>query len=132
MRESVLLKALNTGPRIVLVKPFVYFQELYLGSLRALGIDSLRHDIRFVEDNWESPVLGAWGLGWEVWLDGMEITQFTYFQQVSGNDRHEHGSGYLHQNESNLAAFLSFKLSFKLLSFFESHHGCNSGRVNND
>lgn len=57
-------------------------QDLYLDSLRALGIDPLKHDIRFVEDNWEAPTLGAWGLGWEVWLDGMEITQFTYFQQV--------------------------------------------------
>lgn len=59
-------------------------QELYLGSLKALGIDPLIHDIRFVEDDWESPTLGAWGLGWEVWQDGMEITQFTYFQQVGG------------------------------------------------
>ena len=58
--------------------------ELYLGSLRALGIDTLRNDIRFVEDNWENPTLGAWGLGWEVWMNGMEITQFTYFQQVGG------------------------------------------------
>ncbi|UCH52676.1 MAG: glycine--tRNA ligase subunit alpha [Pseudomonadota bacterium] len=57
-------------------------QERYLGSLRALGLDSTRHDIRFVEDDWESPTLGAWGLGWEVWLDGMEVTQFTYFQEV--------------------------------------------------
>jgi glycyl-tRNA synthetase alpha chain len=62
------------------------FQERYLGSLRALGFDLLTHDIRFVEDNWESPTLGAWGLGWEVWLNGMEITQFTYFQQVGGLD----------------------------------------------
>lgn len=61
-------------------------QELYLDSLRALGIDPLQHDIRFVEDDWESPTLGAWGLGWEVWLDGMEITQFTYFQQAGGID----------------------------------------------
>ena len=61
-------------------------QELYLGSLRMLGIDPLIHDIRFVEDNWESPTLGAWGLGWEVWLNGMEVTQFTYFQQVGGLD----------------------------------------------
>lgn len=60
------------------------FQELYLGSLRYLGLDLLEHDIRFVEDNWESPTLGAWGLGWEVWLNGMEVTQFTYFQQVGG------------------------------------------------
>ncbi|MFN4264005.1 MAG: glycine--tRNA ligase subunit alpha [Thioalkalivibrionaceae bacterium] len=61
-------------------------QELYLGSLAALGFDLLEHDIRFVEDNWESPTLGAWGLGWEVWLNGMEVTQFTYFQQVGGLD----------------------------------------------
>lgn len=60
------------------------FQDLYLDSLRSLGIDLLVHDIRFVEDNWESPTLGAWGLGWEVWMDGMEISQFTYFQQVGG------------------------------------------------
>jgi len=59
-------------------------QELYLGSLAAVGIDPLVHDIRFVEDNWESPTLGAWGLGWEVWLNGMEVTQFTYFQQAGG------------------------------------------------
>ncbi len=59
-------------------------QDLYLDSLKAIGIDPLKHDIRFVEDNWEAPTLGAWGLGWEVWLDGMEITQFTYFQQVGG------------------------------------------------
>jgi glycyl-tRNA synthetase alpha chain len=59
-------------------------QELYLGSLAALGIDVANHDIRFVEDDWESPTLGAWGLGWEVWLDGMEVSQFTYFQQVGG------------------------------------------------
>jgi glycyl-tRNA synthetase alpha chain len=59
-------------------------QELYLDSLRLLGFDPLVHDIRFVEDNWESPTLGAWGLGWEVWLNGMEVTQFTYFQQVGG------------------------------------------------
>lgn len=61
-------------------------QELYLESLKQLGIDPAEHDIRFVEDNWESPTLGAWGLGWEVWLDGMEITQFTYFQQVGSID----------------------------------------------
>ena len=59
-------------------------QDLYLGSLRALGIHQEEHDIRFVEDDWESPTLGAWGLGWEVWLNGMEVTQFTYFQQVGG------------------------------------------------
>jgi len=61
-------------------------QELYLASLAALGIDARGHDIRFVEDDWESPTLGAWGLGWEVWLDGMEVSQFTYFQQVGGID----------------------------------------------
>jgi glycyl-tRNA synthetase alpha chain len=60
------------------------FQELYLGSLRHLGVDTLIHDVRFVEDNWESPTLGAWGLGWEIWLNGMEVSQFTYFQQVGG------------------------------------------------
>jgi glycyl-tRNA synthetase alpha chain len=69
----------------VLIKPSpANFQDLYLGSLRSLGLDTLVHDIRFVEDNWESPTLGAWGLGWEVWCDGMEVTQFTYFQQVGG------------------------------------------------
>ncbi|MFW2830879.1 glycine--tRNA ligase subunit alpha [Sphingomonas sp. ID0503] len=61
-------------------------QDLYLGSLAAIGIDFTKHDIRFVEDDWESPTLGAWGLGWEVWCDGMEVTQFTYFQQVGGFD----------------------------------------------
>jgi glycyl-tRNA synthetase alpha chain len=61
-------------------------QELYLGSLERIGIDFRNHDIRFVEDDWESPTLGAWGLGWEVWCDGMEVTQFTYFQQVGGFD----------------------------------------------
>jgi glycyl-tRNA synthetase alpha chain len=69
----------------VVMKPSpANFQELYLASLEHLGIDTKTHDIRFVEDNWESPTLGAWGLGWEVWMDGMEITQFTYFQQVGG------------------------------------------------
>ncbi|NPA03289.1 MAG: glycine--tRNA ligase subunit alpha [Epsilonproteobacteria bacterium] len=69
----------------VLIKPSPKdIQEKYLRSLEALGLDWRNHDIRFVEDNWESPTLGAWGLGWEVWLDGMEITQFTYFQQVGG------------------------------------------------
>jgi len=69
----------------VLLKPSpLDIQELYLGSLRELGIDPLVHDIRFVEDNWESPTLGAWGIGWQVLLDGLEITQFTYFQQAGG------------------------------------------------
>jgi len=71
----------------VIMKPApANIQALYLDSLKELGIEPLEHDIRFVEDNWESPTLGAWGLGWEVWLDGMEITQFTYFQQVGGID----------------------------------------------
>jgi len=69
----------------VVLKPSpLEIQALYLGSLKMLGFDPLVHDIRFVEDNWESPTLGAWGLGWEVWLNGMEVTQFTYFQQVGG------------------------------------------------
>jgi glycyl-tRNA synthetase alpha chain len=69
----------------VILKPApVDSQDLYLHSLAAIGIDASRHDIRFVEDDWESPTLGAWGLGWEVWLDGMEVSQFTYFQQVGG------------------------------------------------
>jgi glycyl-tRNA synthetase alpha chain len=71
----------------VVIKPSpLEILDLYLGSLVALGLDPLTHDVRFVEDNWESPTLGAWGLGWEVWLNGMEITQFTYFQQVGGLD----------------------------------------------
>jgi len=71
----------------VVIKPSPSdLQEMYLDSLRALGFDPRIHDVRFVEDNWESPTLGAWGLGWEVWLNGMEITQFTYFQQVGGLD----------------------------------------------
>nr|PZN61110.1 MAG: glycine--tRNA ligase subunit alpha [Pseudomonadota bacterium] len=71
----------------VVIKPSpADIQEMYIDSLRAIGIDPLVHDLRFAEDNWESPTLGAWGLGWEVWLNGMEITQFTYFQQVGGLD----------------------------------------------
>ena len=71
----------------VILKPSpANLQELYLGSLERIGIDFTKHDIRFVEDDWESPTLGAWGLGWEVWCDGMEVTQFTYFQQVGGFD----------------------------------------------
>lgn len=71
----------------VIIKPSPEnIQELYLESLKEIGIDTKKHDIRFVEDDWESPTLGAWGLGWEVWCDGMEVTQFTYFQQVGGYD----------------------------------------------
>ncbi|MFM1886173.1 MAG: hypothetical protein RL026_1330 [Pseudomonadota bacterium] len=71
----------------VVIKPSpLDILDLYIGSLRAIGFDTTVHDLRFVEDNWESPTLGAWGLGWEVWLNGMEVTQFTYFQQVGGLD----------------------------------------------
>jgi glycyl-tRNA synthetase alpha subunit len=69
------------GGDVALIQPP---DKLYLGSLKELGMDPTIHDIRFVEDNWENPTLGAWGLGWEVWLNGMEVTQFTYFQQVGG------------------------------------------------
>jgi glycyl-tRNA synthetase alpha chain len=71
----------------VILKPSpIDIQDLYLESLRALGTDPLAHDLRFLEDDWESPTLGAWGLGWQVWLDGQEISQFTYFQQIGGID----------------------------------------------
>lgn len=80
-------------------------QDLYLESLKAIGIDPLKHDIRFVEDNWEAPTLGAWGLGWEVWLDGMEITQFTYFQQVGSIDC-ELESGELTYGLERIAMYL--------------------------
>lgn len=90
----------------VLLKPSPPdIQDLYLGSLAALGLDSLEHDIRFVEDNWESPTLGAWGLGWEVWLNGMEVTQFTYFQQVGGLDCHP-VSGEITYGLERLAMYL--------------------------
>ena len=83
-------------------------QDLYLDSLRSLGVDPLLHDIRFVEDNWESPTLGAWGLGWEVWQDGMEISQFTYFQQVGGLPCHP-VTGELTYGLERLAMFLQGK-----------------------
>lgn len=83
-------------------------QELYLGSLAAIGIDPLKHDIRFVEDDWESPTLGAWGLGWEVWCDGMEVTQFTYFQQMGGFDC-KPVSGELTYGLERLALYLQNK-----------------------
>lgn len=90
----------------VLLKPSPdNFQELYLDSLRALGFDLLLHDVRFVEDNWESPTLGAWGLGWEVWLNGMEVTQFTYFQQVGGLECHP-VSGEITYGIERLAMYL--------------------------
>jgi glycyl-tRNA synthetase alpha chain len=90
----------------VLLKPSPDdFQELYLRSLEALGFDTLVHDIRFVEDDWESPTLGAWGLGWEVWLNGMEVTQFTYFQQVGGLECHP-VSGEITYGIERLAMYL--------------------------
>ena len=85
-------------------------QDLYLGSLKALGIDARRNDIRFVEDDWESPTLGAWGLGWEVWLNGMEVTQFTYFQQVGGLEC-KPVSGELTYGLERLAMYLQEKES---------------------
>ena len=90
----------------VLLKPSPdNFQDLYLGSLVALGFDTLVHDIRFVEDDWESPTLGAWGLGWEVWLNGMEVSQFTYFQQVGGLECHP-VSGEITYGIERLAMYL--------------------------
>jgi glycyl-tRNA synthetase alpha chain (EC 6.1.1.14) len=69
----------------VIIQPYIdNIQEIYLDSLKSVDINPIMHDVRFVEDDWESPTLGAWGLGWEVWLDGMEVTQFTYFQQIGG------------------------------------------------
>lgn len=85
-------------------------QELYLKSLEVLGIDLLQHDVRFVEDNWESPTLGAWGLGWEVWLDGMEVTQFTYFQQCGGIDC-DPVCGEITYGLERLAMFIQNKIS---------------------
>jgi glycyl-tRNA synthetase alpha chain len=98
------------------------FQELYLGSLRALGFDLLTHDIRFVEDNWESPTLGAWGLGWEVWLNGMEITQFTYFQQVGGLDCRP-VMGELAYGLERLAMFIQGKESIFDIVWGEGRNG---------
>jgi len=81
------------------------YQELYLGSLEAIGIDMDIHDIRFVEDDWENPTVGAWGLGWEVWCDGMEVSQYTYFQQVGGQDL-EKVSGELTYGLERLAMYV--------------------------
>ena len=91
-------------------------QELYLGSLAAIGIDFTLHDIRFVEDDWESPTLGAWGLGWEVWCDGMEVTQFTYFQQMGGYDC-KPVAGELTYGLERLALYLQNKDSVYDLAF---------------
>ena len=94
-------------------------QELYLGSLAAIGIDPLLHDIRFVEDDWESPTLGAWGLGWEVWCDGMEVTQFTYFQQMGGFDM-KPVAGELTYGLERLAMYIQDKDSVYDLAFNEA------------
>ena len=98
------------------------FQELYLESLEHLGIDTRTHDIRFVEDNWESPTLGAWGLGWEVWMDGMEITQFTYFQQVGGLECYP-VMGEITYGLERLALYLQGVEDFKELVWTESENG---------
>jgi len=84
-------------------------EELYLASLEALGINPLDHDIRFVEDNWEAPTLGAWGLGWEIWLDGMEVTQFTYFQQVGGIECQPVSAELLMESKESLLIFRMLK-----------------------
>ncbi len=91
-------------------------QELYLGSLAAIGVDMTIHDIRFVEDDWESPTLGAWGLGWEVWCDGMEVTQFTYFQQMGGFDM-KPVAGELTYGLERLALYIQGKDSVYDLAF---------------
>ncbi|MBO6656489.1 MAG: glycine--tRNA ligase subunit alpha [Pseudomonadales bacterium] len=98
------------------------FQELYLASLESLGIDTKAHDIRFVEDNWESPTLGAWGLGWEVWMDGMEITQFTYFQQVGGLECYP-VMGEITYGLERLALYLQGVEDFKALIWTETDLG---------
>lgn len=97
-------------------------QELYLGSLRFLGFDLLEHDVRFVEDNWESPTLGAWGLGWEVWLNGMEVTQFTYFQQVGGLECRP-VTGEITYGMERLAMYLQGVESVYDLAWAETPHG---------
>ena len=91
-------------------------QDLYLGSLAAIGVDMTLHDIRFVEDDWESPTLGAWGLGWEVWCDGMEVTQFTYFQQMGGFDC-KPVAGELTYGLERLAMYIQDKDSVYQLAF---------------
>ncbi|HWI85766.1 MAG TPA: glycine--tRNA ligase subunit alpha [Sphingomonas sp.] len=97
-------------------------QNLYLGSLAAIGIDPLAHDIRFVEDDWESPTLGAWGLGWEVWCDGMEVTQFTYFQQMGGFDC-KPVSGELTYGLERLAMYVQNKDSIFDLAYNDPPQG---------
>lgn len=111
----------------VILKPSpADLQELYLGSLAAIGIDFTRHDIRFVEDDWESPTLGAWGLGWEVWCDGMEVTQFTYFQQMGGFDC-KPVAGELTYGLERLAMYIQNKDSVYDLAFNDA--GVTYGEV---
>jgi glycyl-tRNA synthetase alpha chain len=108
----------------VILKPSpLDIQDLYLESLRALGTDPLKHDLRFVEDDWESPTLGAWGLGWQVWLDGLEISQFTYFQQVGGIDCRP-VSGELTYGLERIAMYLQDKDSF-----FDLVYSDTGGRI---
>jgi len=107
----------------VLIKPSpTDIQDLYLNSLSHLGLDMLEHDIRFVEDNWESPTLGAWGLGWEVWLNGMEVTQFTYFQQVGGLDCRP-VSGEITYGLERIAMYIQGVESVYDLVWSKSKHG---------
>jgi len=103
-------------------------QQLYLGSLEAIGIDPLLHDIRFVEDDWESPTLGAWGLGWEVWCDGMEVTQFTYFQQMGGFDC-KPVAGELTYGLERLAMYVQNKDSVYDLAFNSSPSPSGEGQA---
>ena len=111
----------------VILKPSpADLQDLYLGSLRAIGIDFLTHDIRFVEDDWESPTLGAWGLGWEVWCDGMEVTQFTYFQQMGGFDM-KPVAGELTYGLERLAMYIQDKDSVYDLAYNDA--GMTYGQV---
>lgn len=110
----------------VLMKPSpANIQDIYLESLKELGIDPLIHDIRFVEDNWENPALGAWGLGWEVWLDGMEVTQFTYFQQIGGLDA-KPVSAEITYGLERLASYIQDKENVYDLEWVE---GCTYGDV---
>ncbi|MGH8482009.1 MAG: glycine--tRNA ligase subunit alpha [Nevskiaceae bacterium] len=113
----------------VLMKPSPPdIQDLYLESLRVLGFDPLVHDIRFVEDNWESPTLGAWGLGWEVWLNGMEVTQFTYFQQVGGLECRP-VSGEITYGLERLAMYIQKKESVFDLVWSDNSGKAGGGRV---
>lgn len=110
----------------VLLKPSpTNIQELYLDSLRHLGLDLLEHDVRFVEDNWESPTLGAWGLGWEVWMNGMEVTQFTYFQQVGGLECRP-VSGEITYGLERIAMYLQGVESVYDLTWVQGPHGAIS------